>query len=85
MRTRSQFKITDKLLQGFCDQGMTVVEMAAKVKELSGRDCPVATIKNGCKTFGIDLRKKKRKSDFVFVVEEVSNGSIAEGNATHTF
>lgn len=79
-----EFKITQKLLNGFCNAGLTVTEMAAKIKELSGFDCPEATIKNGCKVFKIDLRKKKRKSNFVFVAEEEVDGS-SNSESTHTF
>lgn len=61
-----KFVITKDILQGFCAEGKTVETMAEAITSLSGAKCTPNTIRAACKHHGIDLRKKRKPSPFVF-------------------
>lgn len=62
----AQFVITDEMLKGFFAKGLKASEMAEEITKLSGTKCSPATVKKACQHYGLDLKKKARKSEFVF-------------------
>ena len=62
----SEFRITKELLSGYCQSGYTVKDMSQAIEKESGYKCPVETVRQACKAYGIDLRRKPLRSPFVY-------------------
>lgn len=71
----SLFKITKSQIEAYVNNGLTVKAMAEDITAKSGTKCSPAVVRNACKTYGVDLRRKKRSLGFVFDDLELSNGT----------
>lgn len=72
----SKFVVTKSMLEGFIEEGMTVKDMADKLTEMAGKNCGVATVRNLCKHYELNLRKKPR----TFFVPESDEVEVQETN-----
>lgn len=79
----SQFKITKSQIEAYVNNGLTVKAMAEDISTKSGHKCSPATVKNACKTYGVNLRAKKRNSGFVFDDLELSNVAAVVEETPH--
>lgn len=70
------FKLTAEMLNGYCQNGLTVEEMANAISEVSGIKCSVNQVRKACKHYNISLRAKPRKN--VFVLDNVENSNTNE-------
>lgn len=82
--TTTNFVITKAMIEGYCNAGLTVEEMAAKIKEVSGIECPVGKVRKAATHYKIDLRKKPKKSAFLFEDAVVSNTTEVKNEPTAT-
>ena len=62
----AQFAISKVMLEDFFSKGLKVGEMADKITAMSGIKCSIGKVKQACEHYGLDLKKKSRKSNFVF-------------------
>ena len=69
----AQFKITKAQIEAYVNNGYTVRMMAEDITNKSGIKCSDATVRNACKTYGVDLRAKKKPSAFVFDDLDIAN------------
>lgn len=67
--TVQSFKITREMIEGYCKNGSTVEEMATDITTRSGFKCTPAKVREAATHYGVDLRKKAKKSPFVFDIE----------------
>lgn len=79
----SQFKITKSQIEAYVNNGLTVKAMAEDISTKSGQKCSPATVKNACKTYGVNLRTKKRNSGFVFDDLELANPVVVNESTPH--
>lgn len=66
MSQTQQFKITKDLIEAYVNNGYTVAQMAADVTTKTGVKCSKAVIQNACKTYGVNLLKKRKPTPFIF-------------------
>jgi len=59
-----KFNVTKELIEGYCQQGLTVSKMASAIREASGFPCSDAVVRKAAKTYGINLRSKPKESPF---------------------
>lgn len=76
------FKITAEMLNGYCQKGLTVKEMAAAITVASGIKCSVGQVRNACEHYNISLKAKPRKSAFSYDSVEVTEANTENTNAT---
>lgn len=69
----SQFKITKAMIEAYVNNGFTVKQMAEDVTNKSNTKCSEAVIRQACKTYGVNLRFKKRSGSFVFEDLDTAN------------
>jgi len=62
----SNFVITKATIEGFCQKGLTVSEIASEISKTSGFKCSDAVIRTAAKHYGISLRNKPKKTPFTF-------------------
>lgn len=80
----SLFKITKSQIEAYVNNGLTVKAMAEDITAKSGTKCSPAVVRNACKTYGVDLRRKKRSLGFVFDDLSLGNVSVVEENPHYT-
>lgn len=77
----STFRITAEMLNGYCQQGLTVKEMAETISNQSGIKCSVNQVKKACEHYNISLKAKPRKSAFTFdAVKATEENNVAVEN-----
>ena len=60
------FTITKAMVQSYCEQGLTVDEIADKITAESGIKCSPGVVRKAAKNYSISLRNKPKKSPFKF-------------------
>lgn len=80
----SNFKVTAAMLNGFCQNGLTVEEMAIEITNQSGTKCSVGAIRKFCKHYGISLKAKPRKSVFTLDSIETEENTNVETTVNST-
>lgn len=80
----STFRITAEMLNGYCQQGLTVKEMAETISNQSGIKCSVGQIRKACEHYNISLKAKPRKSAFLLDDVAANTQEIAEFNEGNT-
>lgn len=68
-------QVTKSYLQNLYDMGFSVKDMKSKIKEDFGAEVTVGYLKLAIKRFGLDLRKKPRRTDVVFVDDTIDNNA----------
>lgn len=66
-------QVTKSYLQNLYDMGFTVKDMKSKIKEDFNAEVTVGYLRLAIKRFGLDLRKKPRRTDIVFVDDTVES------------
>lgn len=70
-------QVTKSYLQNLYDLGFSVKDMKSKIKEDFGAEVTVGYLKLAIKRFGLDLRKKPRRTDVVFVDDTIETAETA--------